>query len=165
MNNLNALKRHINIKHNEGRQYVQTRQNVPIQGNVTNTNVKQKLCAFYQQPRGCKKGLNCDFSNDANINQNPIVKVPKLCYNGLACTWKPRCRYVHPEDGEAIPTRAARGEGNQGVQGLQSNQDFVSPDISQVPPGYSLTNMRDFPGLPQSQVWRPSIFKMNPQFQ
>ena len=178
-NNLNTLKIHINTIHKEDQQSDESRQRNHIMNNVSTTSVNQKQCVFYLQPRGCKKGMSCDFSHSTNIQQNNITKIPKVCFNGVACNWKPICRYVHPEDGEAIPVRAVRGGGNLGVQRSMRNQDFASPDVSQLPPGYRVTSMRQFPGLAQNhpqvqvqpqdqvqpQVWRHSIFKQNPQFQ
>ena len=141
LNSLSTLKRHINTKHNEGRRYVENRPSDINQENVIPSNVNQKLCAFFQQPRGCKKGQNCDFSHNTNMQYNPV---PKVCFNGVACTW--RCKYVHPEDGKTFPTRPRPARG--GVQGWQSNQDFVLPDVSQAPPGYTLTSMTDFQRIP-----------------
>ena len=105
---------------------------------------KRGICAFFPQPRGCKKGLNCDFSHEQNGN-NTLVKVPKLCMNGQRCLWKPRCRYIHPEDGEVMPQRVQRNQ----VQG------FVLPDLATPPPGYSLASSTDFPGLQSIKVVRP----------
>ena len=85
-----------------------------------------------------------------------------MCFNGPNCTWKPRCRYVHPEDGEFIPPRADRQ-----VTGLQSrvpggeerrDQGFVLPEINQPPPGLTMGN---YPAL--GQPMRASVFRMNPQ--
>ena len=61
-----------------------------------------------------------------------MKKAPKLCQDKEACVWTPRCRYVHPENGEVFP---ASGEKTfrQGVQ----TQGFVSQDRSQQPPGWS----------------------------
>ena len=76
-------------------------------------------------------------------NQEGIVKVRKMCRNGPMCSWKPGCRYVHPEEGEMMPQRAQR------------EPVFVMPDVTQPPPGYQLASNSDFPGLEQVGV-RPS---------
>ena len=38
-------------------------------------------------------------------------KVPKLCFNGPMCTWKPGCLYIHPEDGDIMPNKANNQQG------------------------------------------------------
>ena len=78
---LGALKRHIENSHKEK----EVRQSVIIQNAPINPIVSQKLCIFYLQPRGCKKGQHCDFSHDSNSQQFEIVKVRKACYNGINC--------------------------------------------------------------------------------
>ena len=87
----------------------------------------KRPCAFFLQPRGCKKGSECDFSH--STVKNTVEKVPKVCRNSLNCTWKPSCRYVHPEDGETVPQRAPRERNNR-------VQDFGSPNLSRPPPGH-----------------------------
>ena len=169
-----ALKSHIDNHHNEN----QERPSV-ISGGIRNA---KPICVFNLQPRGCKKGNNCDFSHETRNQQPSFAKVRKLCLNGTGCTWKPRCRYVHPEDGETIPLRAPREGGREsyarpchwsanecprGGPGTctfvhkpqPSNQGFATPAFSQLPPGYSMT---EFPRLPAPR--RPSIFQQNPQF-
>ena len=99
---------------------------------------KRGVCAFFFQPQGCKKGSYCDFSHEIG-NQEPVKKVPKLCKNGSRCSWKPRCRYLHLEEGDVMPQR-------EQVQG------FVMVDTNQPPPGYNIRNSEDFPSLPVSRV-------------
>ena len=163
-NNLGSLKKHIEFYHRES-QIQDVRPSVISQNKTSNTNVSQKLCIFHLQPQGCKKGQNCDFSHETNGQQNNIVKVRKVCYNGVNCTWKPRCRYVHVEDGELLPARARREEGRRSHTPQSRNQGFAVQDVSQPPPGYSpnLSSMVVFPGLPQPS--RPSVFRLNPQAQ
>ena len=157
--NLSALKHLIDSMHKEPL-VSELRTNVITNGNTKSPH--NRPCVFFLQPRGCKKGQSCDFSHDANRLQLRISKVPKLCYNGPTCNWKPSCRYVHLEDGETIPARAPRERGRR-IE--YNNQDFVAPDLTTPPPGYSpsLSSMTDFPGLPQ--LGRPSVFRQNPQFQ
>ena len=117
--------------------------------------VKRGICIFFLQPRGCKKGLNCDFSHDKN-EQYSNVKVPKVCHNGQGCSWKPRCRYVHLEDGETIPPRAPRGEGRttrEVVRRSYTREGFGRQDYRQTPPENTMTN---YPNLNQPQ--NPSMF-------
>ena len=156
--NLGALKRHIENAHKEK----EVRPGVITQNAPINPIVSQKLCIFYLQPRGCKKGQNCDFSHDSNNQQFEFVKVRKACFNGINCSWKPRCRYVHFEDGEVLPARAPR-EG--GMRSQASNQDFGNQDLSRPPPGFrsNISSMLEFPSLPQ--VSRPSVFRQNPNCQ
>ena len=96
------------------------------------------------QPRGCKKGSDCDFSHDRSKNCQ-VDKVPKLCRNSSRCTWKPRCRYVHPEDGESIPQRVPRERNSSGLRERSSrflqgpdasSQGFGTTSSSQPPPGH-----------------------------
>ena len=113
------------------------RQNIEV-------NKKKGPCAFFQKPLGCKKGLYCDFSHEQG---SPVTleKVRKLCRNGIQCSWKPRGKFVHVEDGEVIPLRASRDQ----------VQDFVMPDLTQPPPNhqttypprYNIASSTDFPGL------------------
>ena len=77
------------------------------------------------QPRGCKKGSKCDFSHE-RVGNNQVEKLPKLCQNSRMCSWKPRCRYIHPEDGKTLPERAPRvgGQDSPGfciIQHLQAS--------------------------------------------
>ena len=69
--NLSALKHHIDTMHKEPlpsnpRTSVVTRNNI-------NTRNSEKTCVFYFQPRGCKKGTNCDFSHDSSRRQPSIA--------------------------------------------------------------------------------------------
>ena len=146
----------------------------------------KNVCVFFLLPRGCKKGINCTHSHEAGGQLPIITKVPKLCDNGPRCTWKPRCRYVHMEDGESIPARAngahrqmerrpqikhCHWSASECPRGgptscsyahrpEQSNQDFATGNYSQPPPGNSL---KEFPDLPAPR--RQSIFRINPQHQ
>ena len=148
--NQGALRKHIGDRHNDNKQIVRERR----QSN-------KGPCIFYLQPRGCKKGTKCDFSHERGA-QHTSIKVCELCLNGPGCTWTPRCRYVHPEDGEIIPPRAPRQEARdrreEGGRPLSCEQGLGAQDLSHPPPG---NTMRHFPvlGLPQ----RPSVFRINPQ--
>ena len=165
--NLNALGHHIEERHKDNVPTV-IENRLPVSQNRHNRRVGSKgVCIFFLQPRGCKKGLFCDFSHGGGPPS--VKKVRKLCYNGQGCNWKPRCRYVHPEDGEVIPDRASRDQmrsphhqpgqlpGQQQQPDQQSssgNQVFGSPDLRQPPPGVSLT---EYPVLGQPQ--RPSVIR------
>ena len=92
---LRSLKEHITLSHKEND--VQTKK-------VTKT----RLCAFFQTERGCKKEDECDFSHDITSCDNNITKINKLCRHGLTCFWKPRCKFIHPEDGEVLTPRGER---------------------------------------------------------
>ena len=122
-----------------------------------NTIQKVKPCAFFNQKNGCKKKDQCDFSHEVSAHDQGSYKVPKLCWNGPWCRWKPSCRYVHTEDGEVIPPRKER-------------LGFGRVDWSQPPPGYpvssgrqttqqvpDLRNMGQFPGIKMTmnvtEVW------------
>ena len=165
-NNLGALKKHIENYHRENQEQ-DVRPSFISQNKPYNSNVRQQLCIFHLHPQGCKKGQNCGFSHDSNSQQNKIFKVRKACYNGTNCSWKPRCRYVHVEDGEVMPARVPREVGrrfqDRPYPAPTSNQDFVIPDMSQQPPGFSqnLSSLAQFPRLPQPT--RPGVFRMNPQ--
>ena len=176
LHNLSTLKSHIDTMHNKSEARPKN-----IQNGVTNT---RPICVFNLQPRGCKKGQSCNYSHDTNNQLNSSQKVRKMCNNGPDCTWKPGCRYVHPEDGEVIPPRAPREGGRvsngrpcywspsdcpRGGPGScnfvhrpeDTNQGlgFATPNLNQQPPDSNLT---EFPGLPAPK--RPSVFQMNPQF-
>ena len=103
------------------------------------------LCAFFTKPQGCKKGLFCDFSHDQS-SLATIEKVRKVCRNGFLCLWKPRCKFVHFEDGEVMPPRVVR----EPVQGL-TMPDLTKPPPNHqtsTPPRYNVASSTDFPGLP-----------------
>ena len=76
---------------------------------------KKRPCGYFKSRNGCQKGVNCDFDHSEAAQAQPVKKVPKLCQDKEACVWTPRCRYVHPENGDVFP---ASGETNfrQGVQ-------------------------------------------------
>ena len=168
--NQDVLLRHIEQNHSENTSVV--RENIHIR----NDEKKRGPCIFFLQPRGCKKGSQCDFSHDRD-SINSIVKVPKMCRNGPGCSWKPRCRYIHTEDGETIPPRATWEEARVPREGARTSreearvprqearvpreevrrteanmQGFVTTACSQPPPGYTMSN---FPGLgqPKSPEW------------
>ena len=149
-NELTLVRNHIHLKHKEDKMQEKTI-------------YKVKPCAFFNQRNGCKKKDQCDFSHDISVLDQGNIKVPKLCWNGPWCRWKPRCRYVHTEDGEVIPPRGER-------------LGFGQMDRRQPPPGYSvssgrqttlqqrsaqqgpdLRNMAQFPGLKMTmnmtEVW------------
>ena len=48
---------------------------------------------------------------------------------------EPGCQCVHLEEEEMLPPRANRAPG------------IVYPDITQLPPGYSIESITDYPGL------------------
>ena len=147
--NLNALGRHIEQYHKDNGPASYQNRNAVKQ---TRSTVSRGPCIFFLQPRGCKKGANCDFSHSGAPQR--VIKVRKLCLNGPVCRWKPRCRYIHLEDGETIPERAPREQerraqnqvGLSGGATSSGNQGFGSPVSSLPPPGFSLT---EYPGLPQ----------------
>ena len=170
---LDALEKHIQSNHNEN----QIRESV-----ITKAKPKS-LCIFNLQPRGCKKGLSCDFSHETGAQQKGFLKVPNNCGNGPDCAWKPGCRYVHTEDGETIPPRAPRVGGMETRANIchwsardcprggptscsfvhrpePANKGFLTANLSQPPPDFSLTQ---FPGLPAPK--RPSVFRINPNHQ
>ena len=143
---LTALKKHIEEVHKENTAVI--REERPV--------AKRGPCIFFLQPRGCKKRDNCDFSHERG-DRYVTVKVPKFCHNGPGCTWKPRCRYVHPEDGEIIPPRNQREEGrrsparDQREEGRWSQpreEGFGDINIRQLPPGYTMEN---YPCIAQPQ--------------
>ena len=70
----NAMQKHIYSMHKD----ISERPNIITKNDNSKS---KKMCAFYQQPRGCKKGNSCDFSHEENT-QHSLVKVPKLCQNG-----------------------------------------------------------------------------------
>ena len=135
---LNVLKNHIYSHHKEGNRQENRKQ-------------KTKPCAFFNQERGCKKKDECDFSHEQLANDQ-VNKVPKVCWNGPRCRWKPRCRYVHPEDGEVIPPREERlgfggvdrslpppvYAGSSGRQSQSQRSQRGAPNIN---------NMGEFPGM------------------
>ena len=157
--NLGALRSHIEQHHGE---------NTPISRETRHSNqpqsgrqaVKRGICIFFLQSQGCKKGNNCDFSHERG-GQYSSVKIRKVCRNGPHSNWKPRCRYVHPEDGEIIPpreeSRAHRVESRvlREEDRRPSVQDFRSPNHSQPPPENIL---RNYPVLGQPEklsMFRP----------
>ena len=129
---IEALRQHIKTTHNESND-----ESVQIVDNIQRHKRPERPCHFFFQPRGCKKGNSCDYSHESGA-ENLFTKVPKVCNNGLDCTWKPRCRYVHLEDGEKIPNNVNREQG------------FIFPNIAKPPPRnshYSLKNNEEFPCL------------------
>ena len=93
----------------------------------------KRPCSYFNSKNGCRKGEFCDFDHSQAAQAIPVVKVPKLCKNGESCGWTPRCKYVHPENGEVLPTRRSISDGRQTVQ----TQGFGSQDMSQQPPGWT----------------------------
>ena len=93
----------------------------------------RRPCSYLRSRNGCKKGDSCDFDHSDAAQAKPVVKVPKLCKNGEACGWAPRCRYVHPEQGEVIPARSVERRGGDFIQ----TQGFGTQDVSQQPPGWT----------------------------
>ena len=92
-----------------------------------------KLCSYFGSRNGCRKGDQCDFDHSQAAQAKPVVKVPKLCRDGEACVWTPRCRYVHPENGEVLPARSVERGSGQNVK----RPNFGSQDMRQQPPGWS----------------------------
>ena len=92
-------------------------------------NIFIKPCHYVNSRRGCLKGDSCNFDHSEAALAKPVVKVPKLCSNKESCVWKPRCKYIHPEDGESLPA--------QNVGRASVRQGFGSPNISQQPPGWN----------------------------
>ena len=148
-----ALKRHVEMYHKENTAVVRERE--------PSRQAKRGQCIFFLQQRVCKKGDSCDFSHEKGIRFSS-VKVRKLCYNGPSCNWKPRCQYVHLEDGETVPPRAPREDNRtfrqeareEDRRPLTNDQGFGNPNINVPPPGYSMAN---FPNLRQQE--RPSVFQ------
>ena len=95
-NSLSSLRKHIQENHNEVKD-LNVRPSVIIQNKVLTVQTNNQICVFNLRPGGCKKGQSSEFSHETNIQQNTMVKVRKLCHNGHGCSWKPRCRYIHPE--------------------------------------------------------------------
>ena len=124
-----VLRNHIDQSHKE--RTLQT-----VHTNNTRPERKKGLCIFFSQPRGCKKGTDCDFSHE-HMSQESLLKVRKFCRNGPSCSWKPGCKFIHPEDGEVMPARANR----------ESEQGFVMPDLTTPPHGYNLASSTDFPSI------------------
>ena len=155
LKNQGSLRKHIEDNHSENTQVVRERRE-----SVTHPN--RGACIFFLQPQGCKKGQSCDFSHERGA-QNSFVKVPKVCYNGPRCNWKPRCRYIHPEDGEVVPPRTYRpGQGGQHRENTGGNwraepsrEGFGIGNMRQPPPGYSMQN---YPALRQP-AGRPEMFR------
>ena len=136
------------------------------------------MCLFYQQPKGCKKGFNCTHSHEINEQLPNITKVPKMCYNGPSCTWKPGCRYVHPEDGETIPVREALWQEGRRPQVKvcywsaakcprggpatctfthrpePNNQGFASGKYRRPPPEHSLSEFPDLPTQKEAKCFQ-----------
>ena len=150
-----ALKRHVEEQHKENTEILRERQLSVRERRKSNS---KGQCIFFLQPRGCKKGYDCDFSHTLGVHYSS-VKVRKLCLNGPSCAWKPRCRYLHPEDGEIIPPRAARQETRSQYREETREQCFGTPEYSQPPPGLT---MRNYPAM--GQPVRVSVFRMNPQY-
>ena len=113
---------------------------------ITMPNRKKGICAFFLQPRGCKKGSDCDFLHEQN-NKTMVTKVRKACRNGLTCFWKPGCKFLHPEDGDVMPPR---------VQG-ERELGFTLPDLTKPPPGYNLASSMDFPNIQRVSVIRQNM--------
>jgi uncharacterized C2H2 Zn-finger protein len=143
-----AVKKHVNDYHNTkssktSKPLKNTDNNLPDKKveeeiNQTRSHIQQsptykRPCHYFGTRNGCKKGDACDFDHSAETQAKPVVKVPKLCSAKDACVWKPRCRYVHLEDGETLPERSWRGGHRQGMV----RQDFGPQDFSQQPPGWS----------------------------
>ena len=103
----------------------------------------KRPCRYFNQPGGCKKGSHCDF----NHNGRSAAKVPKLCKDRQTCTWKPCCKFVHPEDGDQMPSRnismnqqtpekMTKKTNNQRLSPVttRNQQNFHQTDFSQPPP-------------------------------
>ena len=108
-----------------------------IASNVTKF---KRRCHYVGTRKGCYKGDECNFDHSEGALAKPVVKVPKLCRDKEACVWKPRCKYIHPEDGEVIPARIV--ESSYEVQG------FGSHNYTQQPPGWTRLSPPSPPHLP-----------------
>ena len=97
------------------------------------TRVKRP-CAYYNSPKGCKKGDTCDWDHSDDAQAQFVTKVSILCRYKEACQWKPRCRFIHPEDGESVgfPNNQSRDSASGSPA-----QDFVRPDMGSHPPGWN----------------------------
>ena len=93
----------------------------------------KKPCSYFGSRYGCRKGDQCDYDHSESAQAKPVVKVRKLCRNGESCVWTPRCRYVHPENGEVLPVRSV--ERNTTNNALKPN--FGVKGLSQQPPGWN----------------------------
>ena len=125
---------------------------------------KRGLCFFFfRREGGCKKKDNCEYSHDPSSSDLTVRKVRKLCDNGPTCTWKPCCRYVHPEDGEVIPPRReeggrrSRGEEQErevrGSRGQGRLQYSVGGGWTRVPDmGFQVDLTRPPPGYLRQQI-------------
>ena len=124
---------------------------------------KKGPCRFYGTDKGCNMGYSCLFDHSSEAHAKIVTKVPKLCRLKESCGWKPRCRYVHPEDGESLPVQRVREGPREGMARIcfyptncprggplaqggfcsyfhpnsTTVQDFISLDYSQQPPGWS----------------------------
>ena len=123
--NKTFLSKHVEKTHKE-----ESVKNITI---TDQTRVKRP-CAYYNSPKGCKKADNCDWDHSDDAQAQFVTKVSILCRYKEACRWKPRCRFVHPKDGESV---AVQKDQARGVASGSPVQDFVTPDIRQQPPGWN----------------------------
>ena len=119
--------------------------------NISGQNKIKKPCSYFNNPNGCKKGNSCLWDHSDEAQAQSVKKIPKICQNKDTCTWKPRCKYVHPENGESLPVKQARvfsalqmsqGQSfhqaaSKGHQGGSGSLGFGSPDIGRHPPGWT----------------------------
>ena len=97
---------------------------------ISDKTTSKRPCAYFNSPKGCKKGDNCDWDHSEEAQVQSVTKVSTLCRYKEACRWKPRCRFVHPEDGESVARGSASGPGSPA-------QGFVNPDLGTQPPGWN----------------------------
>ena len=129
-----AVKKHVS-KYHSAESANTTDTSTPEQSTSINQQSEnnKRPCHYFSTQNGCKKGDRCNFDHSADAQAKNVTKVPKLCKDKEACVWKPQCRYVHPEDGEALPERRVRG----GHIERMVSQDFGPQHLSQQPPGWS----------------------------
>ena len=135
-----AAKKHVSLYHNTLKKTDANNSdhNVAEETNQTKSHIEQskgyrRPCHYVGTRNGCKKGDRCNFDHSAEAQAKSVVKVPKLCNAKEACVRKPRCKYVHLEDGETLPERNGSSGHRQGMV----RQDFGPRDFSQQPPGWS----------------------------
>ena len=128
-----------------------------IAENARNISGQHKVkgpCSYYKSQNGCKKGNSCLWDHSEKAQAQIVKKIPKLCQNKETCSWKPRCKYVHPEDGESLPIRDRQERvpapaqrlqrlhfppqaAPQGHQEPSGSQGFGHPDVGHHPPGWT----------------------------
>lgn len=108
----------------------------------------QRPCSYYRSPQGCKKGNNCNWNHSDNAQAEVVEKVPKLCRNKETCRWKPRCKFIHPEDGESLPGRSRQDQVS--VSGPRSSEHHPSQGAA-APARVAATTSTPPPSPPPAQ--------------